>query len=39
MFMMEYLKRIFGVTETEIHNTIVQKAKRTKERYINAKNS
>lgn len=37
MFMMEYLKKIFGVFETEIHHTIVQKAKRTKERYINAK--
>lgn len=38
MFMMEYLKRIFGVTEIEIQQTVVQKAKRTKERYINAKN-
>ena len=37
MFMMEYLKRIFGVTEIEIQQTVVQKAKRTKERYINAK--
>lgn len=39
MFMMEYLKRIFGVTEIEIQQTVVQKAKRTKERYINAKDS
>lgn len=39
MFMMEYLKQIFGVTETEIQKTVVQKALRTKERYINAKNS
>ena len=39
MFMMEYMKRIFGVTEHEIHDIVVQKAKRTKERYINAKNN
>ena len=39
MFMMEYLKKIFGVTEIEIQQTVVQKAKRTKERYINVKNS
>lgn len=39
MFMMEYLKQIFGVTEKEIQKTVVQKALRTKERYINAKNS
>lgn len=37
VFMMEYLKRIFGVTEIEIQQTVVQKALRTKERYINAK--
>lgn len=37
MFMMEYLKQIFEVTETEIQKTVVQKALRTKERYINAK--
>lgn len=37
MFMMEYLKQIFDITETEIHQTVVQKALRTRERYIYAK--
>lgn len=39
MFMMEYMKRIFEITDSEIQNTVVQKAKRTKERYIDAKDS
>lgn len=39
MFMMEYLKKIFKVTESEIQQMVVQKAKRTKERYVDAKNN
>jgi NTP pyrophosphatase (non-canonical NTP hydrolase) len=38
MFMMEYMKRIFNITDEEIQNTVVQKALRTKERYIDAEN-
>lgn len=34
LFMVEYLKHIFGVDPEEIQNTIVQKAKRTRERYL-----
>lgn len=37
MFMMEYLKQIFDITDEEIQKTVVQKALRTKERYIDAK--
>ena len=39
LFMVEYLKEIFGVTDEEIQKTILQKAQRTKERYIDAKDS
>lgn len=38
MFMMEYLKEIFDITDSEIRQTVIQKALRTKERYIDAKN-
>lgn len=34
MFMFEYLKTIFNIGDEEIKNTVCQKAKRTKERYI-----
>ena len=34
MFMMEYLKSIFGISEDEIKNIVQSKAQRTKERYI-----
>lgn len=36
MFMFEYLKTIFNISEDEIKKTVEQKAKRTKERYIDA---
>ena len=36
MFMMEYLKKIFDITDEEIRKIVVQKAARTKERYIDA---
>lgn len=39
MFMMEYLKEIFEITDSEIKQTVVQKALRTKERYIDDENS
>jgi NTP pyrophosphatase (non-canonical NTP hydrolase) len=34
LFMVEYLKIIFGISELEIEKKIVEKAKRTKWRYI-----
>lgn len=34
MFMIEYLKVIFHISEKEIQDIVEQKAKRTKERYI-----
>lgn len=34
MFMMEYLKQIFNITDEEIQKIVVEKAKRTKRRYI-----
>ena len=34
MFMFEYLKTIFKISEEEIQDIICKKAKRTKERYI-----
>ena len=37
MFMMEYLKTIFKITDEEIQNIIEEKAKRTYRRYIDAK--
>lgn len=39
MFMMEYMKYIFDITNEEIQKTVVQKALRTKERYIDAEDS
>ncbi len=39
LFMAEYLKEIFCVTDEESQKTILQKAQRTKERYIDAKDS
>jgi hypothetical protein len=36
---MEYLKTIFHITDEEIHATVVAKAIRTKERYIDAKDN
>lgn len=39
MFMMEYMKHVFGISEDEIRQTIVQKAIRTKRRYIDAKDN
>lgn len=37
MFMMEYLKMIFEITEEEIYKMVVTKASRTKVRYLDAK--
>lgn len=37
MFMMEYLKQIFGISGDEIDRIVEQKAERTKGRYIDAK--
>ena len=34
LFMFEYLKMIFGISDKEIENQILEKAKRTRERYI-----
>lgn len=39
MFMMEYLKQIFKITDEEIQQIIYHKAIRTKERYLDGKNS
>lgn len=39
MFMMEYLKSIFQITDEEIRKTIVTKAIRTKERYLYGKDN
>lgn len=36
MFMMEYLKVIFSISEQEIQSIVEQKAKRTRRRYIDA---
>lgn len=37
MFMMEYLKRIFCISDIEIQRIVEEKAKRTKRRYIDVK--
>lgn len=37
MFMMEYLKRIFGISEEEVEQIVQEKAYRTKRRYIDGK--
>ena len=37
MFMFEYLKTIFNITDQEIRNIVEEKAKRTKRRYIDGK--
>ena len=34
MFMFEYLKNIFNVSDEDIQKVVEEKAKRTKERYI-----
>jgi NTP pyrophosphatase (non-canonical NTP hydrolase) len=39
LFMIEYLKKIFNISEEDLQAEITTKAKRTKERYLNAKNS
>lgn len=37
MFMMEYLKRIFNISDEEIQQAVQEKAYRTKRRYIDGK--
>lgn len=39
LFMIEYLKKIFNISEKDLRAEIAAKARRTKERYLNAKNS
>ena len=39
LFMIEYLKKIFNISEKDLQSEIAAKARRTKERYLNAKNS
>lgn len=39
LFMIEYLKKIFNISEEDLQAEIAAKARRTKERYLNAKNS
>ena len=34
MFMIEYLKKIFGISDKDIENIVIKKAMRTAERYI-----
>ena len=34
MFMMEYLKRIFNISDEEVKDIVEEKAKRTRRRYI-----
>lgn len=34
LFMMEYLKVIFHISEEDLENVIIEKAERTKERYL-----
>ena len=34
MFMIEYLKKIFGISDEDIHKIVVEKATRTAERYL-----
>lgn len=37
LFMMEYLKKIFNISESEVNRIIADKAIRTKERYLDGK--
>lgn len=39
MFMVEYLKRIFNVSDEEIQKIVAEKARRTGDRYIYAKDN